>query len=123
MEERGAKQVKLVGRGDKRQITTLLASTLSGVLLPPRHIYAGKTDQCHPKVQFPGSWDITRSESHLSNDTTMIQYPEKIIIPYVKALREGLELARVNQQALAIFDVLKAHRNEVLLDMLIKTSY
>lgn len=120
MEERGAKQVKLVGRGDKRQITTLLASTLSGVLLPPR---LGKTDQCHPKVQFPGSWDITRSESHLSNDTTMIQYPEKIIIPYVKALREGLELARVNQQALAIFDVLKTHRNEVLLDMLIKTSY
>lgn len=53
----------------------------------------------------------------------MIQYPEKIIIPYVKAVREGLELARVNQQALAIFDVLKAHRNEVLLDMLIKTSY
>lgn len=64
MEERGAKQVKLVGRGDKRQITALLASTLSGVLLPLQLIYAGKTEQCHPKVQFPDLWDITHSESH-----------------------------------------------------------
>lgn len=53
----------------------------------------------------------------------MIQYAENIIIPYVEAVREGMELPRVNQQALAIFDVFKAHRNEDSLVMLKKTSY
>lgn len=50
IEERGTKQVKLVGRGGMRRITALLASALSGVRQPPLPIYGGKTEQSHPKV-------------------------------------------------------------------------
>jgi hypothetical protein len=39
MDEEGSKQVKMVGLIDKRQITTLLACTKSGKLLPPQLIY------------------------------------------------------------------------------------
>lgn len=51
IEERGTKQVKLVGRGGMRRITALLASALSGVRQPPLPIYGGKTEQS-PKSHF-----------------------------------------------------------------------
>lgn len=38
MEERGSKQVNIVGLNDKRQITFLLTITKSGLLLPPQVI-------------------------------------------------------------------------------------
>ena len=38
---------------DKRQITAVLAITLTGEFLPPQMIYQGKTPRCHPKVPFP----------------------------------------------------------------------
>jgi len=75
MDLKGSKQVKMVGLGDKRQITALLSVTKSGHLLPPQLIYPGKTDACHPKVTFPDDWDITHTESHWSTeDTTHIMY-------------------------------------------------
>ena len=40
--EQGAKQVDVTGLDHKREMTTLLACTLSGSLLPPQFIYAGK---------------------------------------------------------------------------------
>jgi len=61
MNLKGAKQIKMVGLGDKIQITTLLSVSKSGHLLPPQLIYAGKTDACHPKVTFPEDWNITHT--------------------------------------------------------------
>jgi hypothetical protein len=46
----GSKQVVLRFKGDKRQITALLAGTASGVLLPEQLIFQGKSTACHPKV-------------------------------------------------------------------------
>ena len=43
MDLKGAKQIKMVALGDKRQITALLSVSKSGHLLPPQLIYAGKT--------------------------------------------------------------------------------
>ena len=51
--EQGVKQVDVTGLDDKREMTALLACTLSGSLLPPQLIYAGKTTRCHPLVDFP----------------------------------------------------------------------
>ena len=59
MELEGSKQVPIAGKDDKKQITGLLAITLSGLMLPTQLAYQGKSDQCHPKgVVFPDDWDV-----------------------------------------------------------------
>lgn len=40
---RGAKQVRLVGSDDKRQITALLSVSMDGDVLPPQLVFAGTT--------------------------------------------------------------------------------
>ncbi len=79
------------------------------MLLPPQVIYQGKTHGCHAKVTFPSSWHITQSESHWSTEQTMLEYLDKIVIPYVSATRTKLDLGD-DHPALAIFDVFAAHR-------------
>ena len=75
---------------DKRQITAVLAGTIQGDLLPLQLIYKGKTLCCHPNYKFPPGWHITHSPNHWSNETTMIEYIENIVIPYVENIREML---------------------------------
>ena len=60
--EQGSRQVPVVGKEDKREITVLLAVSATGVLLPPQVIYQGKTIGCHAKITFPTGWDITQRE-------------------------------------------------------------
>ncbi len=59
----GSKQVPIIGLEDKREMTVLLACTLSGKLLHPQLIYAGRTSRCHPSVSFPDGWNITHSQT------------------------------------------------------------
>ena len=47
-------------------------------------IYQGKTDLCHPKYKFPEGWNVTHSENHWSNEQTMQEYTENVLIPYVE---------------------------------------
>ena len=46
LEKQGTKQVAVVGKEDKREITVLLSVAASGDLLPPQVIYQGKTQGC-----------------------------------------------------------------------------
>jgi hypothetical protein len=48
--QKGSRQVALRFKGDKRQITALLAGTAAGDFLPEQLIFQGKTNACHPKV-------------------------------------------------------------------------
>ena len=75
--------------GDKRIITAVFRGTLTGDFLPVQVIYKGKTSRCHPHYQFPPEWDITHSPKHWSNEATMLQYVENIIVPYVRATRSA----------------------------------
>ena len=50
----------------------------------------GKTARCHLRFKFPPEWDITHSQKHWSNETTMIQYIEKIIIPYINSVHQSV---------------------------------
>ena len=88
--EKGVKRVEVVGQSDKWQITAVLAGTIQGDLLPLQLIYKGKTLRCHPNYKFPPGWHITHSPNHWSNETTMIEYIENIVIPYVENIREML---------------------------------
>ena len=109
MAEEGSKQVAITGLDDKRQITNVLAETLSAKLLPLQVIYQGTTSQCHPKVNFPKDWDITHSQNHWSNTTTMKDYISNILVPYIEAVKEELDLP-VRQRALMLLDAFKAHK-------------
>ncbi|CAG2257650.1 SF4 [Mytilus edulis] len=120
MEKEGTQQISISGLDDKRQITLLLAVSMSGDLLPPQLIYPGKTDRCLPKgVDFPSTWDVTCTETHWSNEDTMMQFVNNVIVPYVDEIRDSMPLNNsTTQKAIAIFDVFKAHRGERLLNLL-----
>ena len=93
MEEAGARRVEVVAKDDKRQLTAVFAGSLSGNFLPPQLIYEGKTERCHPQFKFPAGWHITNSANHWSNEDTMKEYVEMIIIPYVDEKKKDLKLA------------------------------
>jgi hypothetical protein len=114
-EQQGSQQVSIKGLDDKCQITLLLATTKSGALLPLQVIYPGKTNRCLPKgVTFPDNWDVTQTESHWSNEETMIQFVDNFIIPYI----DDIPLFEKSEKTVAIFDVYKAHRDDKLLNHL-----
>ena len=105
MDERGVNRVELTGVNDKRQITAVFCGSLVGDFLPLQLIYAGKTSRCHPKFKFPPEWHITHSQKHWSNEETMIQHVDNIILPYVERTREMLD--REEAPALVIMDNFK----------------
>ena len=69
-------------------------------------------------MNFPKSWHVTHSENHWSNEKTMCDYIDNVIIPYFERTRENYSLDKINQPASAISDVFKAHRSEKVLDKL-----
>ena len=74
-------------------------------------------DACLPQYKFPSTWHVTHSDNHWSNETTMKQYVEKIILPYVNDKRKELKLPH-DQPALLIFDNFKAQTTSSILKLL-----
>ena len=111
MEKQGTKNIIVTGVDDKRQITLVLAATMTGCFLNPQILYEGKTNRCHPSVKFPEGWDVSHTPNHWSNEASMIQYLQKIIIPFLKSKREELGLP-ASQPALAIFDLFKGQQTD-----------
>ena len=66
MERKGANRVEMVGVNDKRQITAIFCSTLTGDFLPVQLVYKGKTPRCHPHFGFLSGRHITHSPKHWS---------------------------------------------------------
>ena len=54
----GTKVVVISKSDDKRQVTAVLAGTLSGEFLTLQFLHQGKTNCCHPKPSAPSGWDI-----------------------------------------------------------------
>ena len=109
LEVQGTKQIDMIASDDKREVTVLLAVSLSGELLPPQVIYAGKTDWCHPSVSVPQGWNVTHSLNHWSTKDTMLEYADKVLKPYMEHQRQKLSLS-AETPGLCIFDVFAAHR-------------
>jgi len=110
LEVSGTKQIDMVGLDDKREVTVLLAVSLTGELLPPQIIYKGKTDQCHPTVDYPNGWHNTHSVmiNHWSTEETMLQYADTVLALYMAKQRQLLECPEAT--GLCIFNVFAAHR-------------
>ena len=91
-EKKGSKRVEIRGIDDKRQITAVLAGTLSGKFLPPQLIYSGTTSACLPKVEMPADWDVTFTHNHWAKESTMMCYSLNILLLYVEKTRNVLDL-------------------------------
>ena len=117
MELKGSRRVEIKGMDDKRQITCVFCVTILGDVLPTQVIYGGKTDRCHPLFSFPEDWLICHSQNHWSNENTMLDYVNEIIVPYVDAVRENLSLGP-DQAALAIFDHFKGQLTPAITQIL-----
>lgn len=115
LEEEGAKQVPIVGKDDKRQITVVLGETHSCQVLPPQVIYQGKTDKCHPQgIEFPDDWDITHTDNHWSTGDSMVRWVKQVLEPHVQTVRKQIDSP--DQRGILILDVFKAHQCTEFLD-------
>ena len=117
MEVEGARRVEIAGKDDKRQLTAVFGGSMAGDFLPVQLIYQGKTKRCLPQVQFPNDWHVTFSANHWSNEETMKEYILKVLLPYIRAKRQELQLAD-DYPALVIFDNFKAQCTFEILKML-----
>lgn len=118
MELEGAKRVEIAGKDDKRQITAVFAGSMAGDFLPIQLVYKGKTPRCLPNVEsVPEGWHLTYSPSHWSNEQTMRDYIQKIVVPYIEKIRQTSKVAD-NYPALLLFDNFKAQCTQELLTLL-----
>uniref|UniRef100_A0A1X7V073 DDE-1 domain-containing protein n=1 Tax=Amphimedon queenslandica TaxID=400682 RepID=A0A1X7V073_AMPQE len=102
-EQTALQLVPITNCDDKRQITAVLAATMTGEYLPAQLIFKGKTHCCHPSIIAPPEWNFWHSESHWSTKETMT--------------RGELKLDE-HSQALAIFDCFKGQTTKAIYDLL-----
>ena len=112
-EKKGFQHVSIIGLDDKREITVLLVVSMAGEALPGQVIYQGTTNRCHPKYEFPGSWNITHTASHWSTENTTLEYIKTVLGSYFCMKRKELGLSE-KHQGLLIVDVFRAHRTDAV---------
>ena len=117
MEKEGAKRVEITAVDNKRQITAVFAGSITGDFLPSQLIYKGTTRLCLPTVQIPQDWHITFSHNHWANEETMMDYVEKILVPYASNKRKLLKLPH-DYPALVIFDHFSGQVTDAVLQLL-----
>ncbi len=105
------------GKYDKRQITAVLAASMAGEYLPPQLLFQGKTERCHPKVDYLKGRDVWHSENHWSNEDTMKRYAEHIIIPFMDQKRKALMLTE-SHPVLVLFDRFRGQTTAAIESML-----
>ena len=113
-EQTGSASVAVIGADDKRQITACIASSLAGDLLPLQLIFHGKTARCLP----PASADakaagvhLTFSSNHWSNQETMQQYIEEVIMTYADRCIKRHHLSSL-ANVILVLDVWAVHKSE-----------
>jgi hypothetical protein len=113
-EKAGSSAVAIVGADDKRQITACIASTLNGDLLPLQLIFQGKTARTLPTrtpEAIVSNVHMTFSENHWSNQATMQQYIEEILMPHAERCITRHHLA-ADAHIILVLDVWAVHKSE-----------
>ena len=98
MEVQGAKIVEVVGEEDAWLVTGCRFLATSGDIsgkesLPPQVIYQGKSPSCFLHFEFLEKWHITFSINHWSNESTIMEYIQHILLPYINEKRKNLKLS------------------------------
>ncbi|KAK3586300.1 hypothetical protein CHS0354_002802 [Potamilus streckersoni] len=85
------------------KVSLLVATSASGTFLPPQVIYDNQAKhEC--SIDFPDTWDVLSTENHQPTEDSMIQYINKILIPYTKKTKTDLEFSDT-KRAMAIFHI------------------
>lgn len=123
-DKRGAKQVSVIGKDEKRAITVLVAVSASGELLPFQAIFKGRssaslpnpsTDNPSLRVAFEEAIDrgfrfefAGISDTYWSTLQTMKHWVEHILVPYFNEKKAELGL-RVDHECILQLDVWSVH--------------
>ena len=107
----------VAGLTDKQKIMAVHCGTLTGDFLPSQVVHQGKTNRCQPTFDFPSHWHITHSPEHWSNESTMVDYIQEIIVPYISRVREDLQPSPYHP-ALAFYDAFKGQLTDAVTDPL-----
>jgi hypothetical protein len=108
-EVKGVKEVKCLGKDDKRQITAVVSSTASGELVPLQLVFQGKTEAVVPKDEdakwaVTTGWHLTMLKNHWSNFVTMKSFVEKVLDSWRVKKCEELGLAPDSQKMVWLID-------------------
>eukprot|EP01034_Spumella_vulgaris_P034499 gene34499-42545_t len=77
------KKIKTLGMvKNKATMTTTLAATEEGHVLPPQMIFMGHTERCHPLTTAPMEGVYFHSANTMHTVETMIDFCDKILRPY-----------------------------------------
>ena len=89
---KGTKQVEIIAKDDKRQLTAVFADSATGEFLPLQLMIANR---CLPHYNFPLSRNITKTPTHWSDEHTMKEYFTEVpvILPVVNEKRRTLKLS------------------------------
>lgn len=105
METKGKKRVEIAGLHENDRSQQFFAITID--------LWWENTT---PVYDFPDNWCVTHSENHWSNEETMIEYIQGIIVPYVEGVRQML--GKNDQAVLAIFDNFRGQLTENVVEEL-----
>ena len=122
MASEGSKRVQVIGADDKRQITAVFGATLSGEFMCPQLIYKGTTTKCLPSVCFPRDWHVIFTENHWSNENSMEDYLDKILLPYIDKKRSDNKLDKTHP-ALVFYDTFRGQCTQKIFKNLKKIMF
>ena len=112
--EKGTAQSVPIGNvDDERQITVTFFVNISCKFLPIQTMYSSVTDRSHSEIKFLGSFHITHSSNHWSNEPIVIDYLKEIIFPYLEKKCKNLKLEK-NSKVLLISSVFKRQTTSAL---------
>ena len=117
MAPKGTKKVSIAGSEDKRSITAKFTVSLAGDFLGMQLIYGGKTKRSLPPVKFPENFSLSANQKAYSNEEESIKVINEVVIPYLCAKKEELNLP-TNQPSLLIFDVFRGQMTDRVLNLL-----
>ncbi|KZP02799.1 hypothetical protein FIBSPDRAFT_769955 [Athelia psychrophila] len=118
-EERGSKQVAVLGAEEKRAFTLVVGLSASGDLLPYQAIYRGKTIKSLPSPSSPGyaecialgfQFEFSSTDTYWSTFATMCTYVNNILVPYWNTQKERVG-ASPDQECILRLDVWSVHRS------------
>ena len=118
---KGSKTVLIKGIDDKRQITATFTVTTSGSSLPNQLICSSKTKRSMLPYGFPSCFDVTFTPNHSSNYEKCVRLFVKIIFPYLKAKKEGLDYPK-EQYSLIVMDTFKTQDNAEIKALCLKND-
>ena len=119
-----SKQVPIVGKDDKRQITAVVASTLEGEMLPLQLIFTGQDHNKKEQKAVPQldevtakrvrDWHLTQTSNHWSSLDSMQDYIRLIIKKWVE--KKAAEHSIAQPHVILLIDCWSVHTSAAFRD-------